>query len=144
MIICLLLISFLAPQAATTREQAVGRWQVKFTVEGVEKNLVLDAQPRGVASFQLLDTAPDNKPVPEAQPATWSQLTNDRVSFSGEVELPLGTCCREIGTLILKGKFSSKGSIAGKVVFVTSVDDEESAYKFRSAVGTFTATRVPK
>src|SRR5215216_2130192 len=111
--ICFLLISFLAsheiafqataPPAAVTPEQAivpVGRWQVKFTMEGVEKNLILVAEARGVASFLLLDTAPDNKPVADPQPAAWSQLTNDRISFSGEVELPIGTCCRELGTLI--------------------------------------------
>ena len=139
--ICLLLISFLAaPQAVVP----VGRWQVKFIIGGVEKNLILDAQAKGVASFLLLDTGPDNKPVADAQPAAWSQLTNDRISFSGEVELPLGTCCREMGTLIFKGKFISKNSMAGKLIFVTGVDDEESPYKFRSEVGTFTATRVVK
>ena len=155
--ICLLLISLLAgqviafqataPQAAATQEQAVvpvGRWQVKFTMEGVEKNLILVAEAKGVASFLLLDTAPGDKPVTDPQPAAWSQLTNDRISFSGEVELPIGTCCRELGTLIFKGKFTSKNSMAGKLIFVTSIDEEESPYRFRSAIGTFTATRVLK
>ena len=140
--ICLLLISLFAPQQQAT--VPVGRWQVKFVMAGVEKNLVLDARERGVASFLLLDTAPDNKPVADPQPAAWSQLTNDRISFSGEVELPIGTCCREIGTLIFKGKFTSKNAMAGKLIFVTSVDEEESPYKYRSEVGTFTATRVLK
>lgn len=155
--ICFLLISVLAvqgvalhataPRSAATPEQAVipvGRWHVKFIISGVEKNLILVAQARGVATFLLLDTGPDDKPVADPQPAAWSQLTNDRISFSGEVELPIGTCCREMGTLIFKGKFSSNNSIAGKLIFVTSVDEEESPYKFRSAVGTFTATRVLK
>jgi len=142
MIICLLLISLLAGQQQAV--VPVGRWQVKFVMAGVEKNLILVAEPKGVGSFLLLDTAPDNKPVAEAQPATWSQLTNDRISFSGEVELPIGTCCREMGTVIFKGKFTSKNSMAGKLIFVTSVDEEESPYKFRSEVGTFTATRVLK
>ena len=152
--ICFLLISFLAvnviafqataPRAAASPEQAVGRWQVKFTMEGVEKNLILVAEAKGVASFLLLDTAPGDKPVADPQPAAWSQLTNDRISFSGEVELPIGTCCREMGTLIFKGKFTSKNSIAGKLIFVTSVDEEESPYRFRSSIGTFTATRVVK
>jgi hypothetical protein len=108
---------------------------------GVEKNLILVSQARGVASFLLLDTGPDDKPVAHPQPATWSQLTNDRVSFSGEAELPMGTCCREIGTLIFKGKFISRNSISGKLIFVTSILEEESPYGFHSAVGTFTATR---
>jgi len=140
--LCLLLIPLLASQQQST--DPVGRWQVKFVMADVEKNLILVAQPKGAASFLLLDTAPDNKPVADAQPAAWSQLTNDRISFSGEVELPIGTCCREMGTLIFKGKFTAKNSMAGKLIFVTSVDEEESPYKFRSEVGTFTATRVLK
>lgn len=151
----LLLISIIAaqgvavqatyPQAGSpAKTTIVGRWQVKFTlIGGSEKNLVFAARAKGPGSFLLLDTGPDDKPVAAPQPAAWSQMTNDRVSFSGEVELPLGTCCREMGTLIFKGKFVSSNSISGKLIFVTSVDEEESPYKFRSVVGTFTATRIP-
>ncbi len=121
-----------------------GRWQVKFTIAGVQKNLVFNAKAKGSGSFLLLDTGLDNKPVPGLQPAAWSELTNERVSFSGEAELPLGTCCREIGTLLFKGKFSSNDSLSGKVVFVTSVDEDESPYKLKSMIGTFTATRIAK
>ena len=120
----------------------VGRWQLKFSfTNGGEKHLVLEAKADGVAAIHLLDTAPDDKPVAAPQRASWSQLTNDRVSFSSEVELPIGTCCREMGTVMFKGKFISAGSISGRVIFVTSVDEEESPYKFRTAVGTFTAIR---
>ena len=155
-LVCLLLISLLTrhemavqatvPQTAVTQQAivAVGRWQVKFVMAGVEKNLILIAQDKGVASFLLLDTASDDKPLTDGQPAAWSKLSNNRISFSGEVELPIGTCCRELGTLILKGKFTSKNSMAGKLIFVTGVEEEESPYKFRSEVGTFTATRVLK
>ena len=111
-------------------------------MSGLEKNLILVSKPGGIASFLLLDTGPDDKAVPGPQPAAWSQLTNGRVSFSGEAELPLGTCCRELGTLIFKGKFSSDNSLAGKVIFITNVDEDENPNKFRSLVGTFTATRV--
>ena len=122
----------------------VGRWRVKFTLSGgSEKNLVFDSRAKGSGSFLLLDTGPGDKPVADPQPAAWSQMTNDRVSFSGEVELPIGTCCREMGTLIFKGKFVSSNSISGRLIFVTSVDEEESPYKFRSVIGTFTATRLP-
>jgi len=137
-----------APQSAATPERAVnlaGSWRVKFTLKGSnEKNLVFESKPRGIGSFQLLDTGLDDKPVPDLRPAAWSQLTNNRVSFSGEAELPIGTCCREMGTIIFKGKFMSSNSILGKLIFITSVDDEESPYKLRSVVGTFTATRVPR
>ena len=119
-----------------------GRWSVKFNMSGLEKNLILEAKEKGAASFKLLDTGPDNSPVTEPVPAVWSQLTNDRVSFSGEAELPIGTCCREVGTMIFKGKFSARNTISGTLIFVTSVDQEESAFKFRSEVGTFEANRA--
>jgi hypothetical protein len=156
-IICLILLSLVAvqdlsgqatlPQTAKspveTANKLTGRWQVKFSLSGgAEKNLIFDSQSKGSGSFLLLDTGPDDKPVAAPLPAAWSLLTNDRVSFSGEVELPIGTCCRELGTLMFKGKFMSGNSISGKLVFVTSIDEDESLYKFHSMVGTFTASRI--
>lgn len=132
------------PATPAPAEYLVGRWRVKFRFTGdVERNLIFDAKAKNVGALSLLDTGPDDKPAPEFAPAVWSELTNKRVSFSGEAELPIGTCCREIGTLTFKGKFESSFSISGKLVFITSVDEEESPYKLRSVVGTFTATRVP-
>lgn len=120
-----------------------GRWRVTFSLTGdAKRHLVFEPKAKGAGSFLLLDTGPDDKPVPDAVPAVWSELTNNRVSFSGETELQIGTCCREIGTLIFKGKFQSNTSIAGGLIFVTSVDEEESPYKYRSHIGTFTATRL--
>jgi len=130
--------------AATPKSEAVftGRWRVKLFMSGLAKNLILDAKGQGVASLSLMDTGPDNKPIPNPLPAAWSQLTNERVSFSGEAELPIGTCCREWGSLIFKGKFSSSNSISGTLIFVTGIDEEESPYKFHSLVGTFQANRI--
>ncbi len=134
------------PQAASPATKAAnfaGRWRVKFVFAGrVEMNLILHSQPKGVGSFLLLDTAADGKPEPAAVPAAWSQASNDRVNFSGEVELPIGTCCREVGTLIFKGRSSSSNSISGKLIFVASTEEDENPLGFRSLVGTFTATRV--
>jgi hypothetical protein len=151
---CLILLSFVAPgiavqsvapQGATVLQTAklIGRWRVKFTLSGGGvKNLMFDSRAKGSGTFSLLDTGLDDKPVLEPLPAVWSELSNHRVSFSGEAELPLGTCCREIGTLTFKGKFDSDNSISGRLVFVTSVDEDESPFKLRSVVGTFTATRA--
>jgi len=137
--------AFPCQQSARSANQSatiVGRWRVKFTLSGVgEKNLVFEAQAKGAGSFLLLDTGPDNNPVPDSLPATWSQTTNDRVNFSGEAELPIGKCCRETGTLIFKGKF--KGNlIEGKAIFIGTTVDEENLNGYRSLVGTFTATPV--
>jgi hypothetical protein len=120
----------------------VGNWRLKFVlVGGSEKNLVFEARDEGHGSFWLLDTAPNDKPVASARPAVWSLISN-RVSISSEVELPIGTCCRETGTLIFKGTFGSSNTMSGKLIFVTNIEEEESPYKFRSTVGTFTASRT--
>ena len=153
--VCLFLASIIAvqgvaatPQSAQTNSAVkptspVGRWRVKFKLTGgSEKNLILEAAADGSSSFQLLDTGPDDKPVALPAHGAWS-LTNNNLSVSGEAELPLGTCCRETGTVIFKAKFSSGDSLSGKVIFVTSVDEEESPYQYHSTVGTFTASRLP-
>jgi hypothetical protein len=131
------------PELSSTRVAILnGRWQVKFAYTGLEKNLMLDAKAKGSGTFLLMDTGPNNEKVPNPFSAAWAQLTNDRVSFSGEAELPIGTCCREKGTLIFKGRFRSPDEISGKLIFVTSVDEEESPYNFHSVTGTFVARRV--
>lgn len=127
------------PQTKTTILR--GRWRVKFRFGGLEKNLILISRPGGLAYFQLLDTEPDDKPAAAPAPAVWSVLTNDRVSFAGDAELPFGTCCREVGTLIFKGKMTPN-QIDGTMLFITSVEEEESVNKVRSLTGTFTATRI--
>jgi hypothetical protein len=123
----------------------VGKWTVKFSLSrGDEHTLLFEFQPKGLGSFLLLNPKPDDSAGAVAQPAVWAGITNERVSFSGHLELQLGTCCREVGTLIFKGKPNSNNSMTGKLIFVTSVEEDESPYKFRSEVGTFTATRVTK
>ena len=129
-------------QSKTDGPTLNGRWRVKFSLVGTEeKNAVFEAKSKGAGTLLFLDTGPDNKPVAEPLPAVWSELTNDRVTFSGDVELALGNCCRELGTLILKGAFASGNSIKGRAIFITSTTDEENFIGFRSTVGTFTATR---
>jgi len=140
-----ILVSTVAAQqtAPASTGKFAGRWRVTFSLTGdPEKHLILEVKPKGAATFSLLDTGPDNKAVPDPAPAVWSELSNNRVSFTGETEMQLGTCCREIGTLIFKGKFKSKTEITGGIIFVTSIDEEESPYKYRSHIGTFTATLV--
>jgi len=120
----------------------VGRWQVKFVLSGIgEKNLIFDAQAHGDGLILLQDAGPQNQPASSKVPAAWSVLDNNRVNASGEVELPLGTCCRESGTLILKGKFAGTNSISGKAIFVGSSEDAENVLGYRISTGTFTATR---
>ena len=143
--LCLIMMG-IAPASGQTSNtlNPIGRWQVKFTVlDTNEKNLVFTAQEGGDGSFQLLDTASDNKPVPNLHAAAWS-LAKGNLSISGEVEIQTGPCCRETGTLIFKAKLTSNNSISGKLIFVTNIDEDESPYKYHATVGTFSATRLPK
>jgi len=133
-----------SPKDSLRQTSIVGRWHVKFTlIGGEEKNLDLIAKEHGVGIFELKDTGPDNKPVPTPQPAIWSTMA-DTLSISSNLELPIGTCCRENGTLIFKAKNVSGNSFSGKLIFVTNTDEEESPYKFRSTIGAFSATRLIK
>ena len=129
-------------ESPTNAPTLVGRWRIKFTLTGSpEKNLIFESRPKGSGSFQLLDTGPDDKPVADSQAAAWSQ-TLENISITSEVELQVGTCCRQTGTLILKAKLLKGSSFSGKLIFVTNIDEEESPYKYHSTVGTFTATRL--
>jgi hypothetical protein len=144
----LLAVSGLGLRAEVTQTQAgplspAGRWRIKFDLSGVgEKNLIFQAEANGAGSVLLLDAAPDNKPAAAPVPASWSPASNDRLGVSSEVELPIGTCCREVGTLVLKGKQTSKNSISGKAIFIGATEDDENFNGFRSMVGSFTATRM--
>ena len=137
--------NFLPEQTVAPSSQTAsiaGRWRVKFSLAGVgERNLEFVSQVQGTGTFLLIDAVPNEKPA--TIPAAWAETSNDRVNFSGEVELQLN-CCREKGTLIFKGKFSSKDTITGKVIFVGTTDDEENFNGFVSTVGSFTASRVFK
>lgn len=119
-----------------------GDWRVVLNLAGVKKDLIFKSAPQGLGSFLLMDSGPGQKPPVTLLPAVWSRNTNDGVSFTGEAVLPLGTCCVEMGTVVFKGRFESKDSIAGKVVFVTGIDEDESPFKLRSVIGTFTAVRI--
>ena len=143
-LLCLIVLGSASVSGQTsTAVSPVGRWQVKFTVLNTsEKTLVFTAHEGGDGSFQLLDTGPDNKPVPNAHAAAWS-LANGNLSISGEAELQTGSC-RETGTLIFKAKFVSDNKISGKLIFVTNVDEDESPFKYHTTAGTFTATRLPE
>jgi hypothetical protein len=121
-----------------------GRWRVEFALtSGDKKHLMFEAKAKGNGTLLGLDTAEGNKQIPESLPAVWSEAANGRVTLSGDIELPLGTCCRELGTLILKGEYVSDTSLKGRAIFITNTTDEENFVGYRSDVGAFTATREP-
>jgi hypothetical protein len=124
------------PQPAGSTTLA-GNWRVEFEFSGARKVLTVNVQPNGIATAKLQDGETHTN-----LPASWSINAYQRTSFSTELELPIGTCCREIGTLVLKGKFNANGSLEGRAVFVTATEDEGSPIGLRTIVGSFTATKV--
>jgi len=76
-------------------------------------------------------------------PAVYDWVTPDYISFSSEVELPIGNCCREAGTLIFKGTRSDTGVITGPVIFVVSLPLATSPQPYVIRTGSFTATPLP-
>lgn len=126
----------------TDETTVIGRWQVKLVLSGIgEKNLVFEAQDRGDGLILLQDSKPENQPAAVKLPGAWSVIESKRFNMSGEMELQLGTCCRETGTLILKGQLVRPNSVSGKAIFVGSSEDSENVLGYRVSTGTFTATR---
>lgn len=126
-----------APPAPRQPPAVVGRWKVEFTLsDSATRHLQFDAYASGKGTFLLLD--PRSNLVPPAEPtkAEWNQTASGQVSFSGEVEFPIGNVGRQAGTLTLNGAFDSSNSISGNVIFVDSTADAVTLF------GTFTAVRV--
>ena len=151
---CLLFVAlFSIPQSASAEPSPSpsasptlsGRWRVTFTFPGAaERKLVFNSEPNGSGSFLILDPGSNNKPGTVPLPAIWSETSFHQISISGEVELPIGTCCWDTGTLMFKGKVGSSNSISGKAVFITGTIDEENFNGFRSMTGSFVATQMPR
>ena len=62
--------------------------------------------------------------------------------FSGMVEFPLGNVGRDAGTLVLKGKFGTEGSITGEAMFFPLDQDPKDPKARPSKGGSFKAIRV--
>jgi len=139
-----LLVLVLSLLSGSEARSVNGRWRVEFALSsGDKKHLVVEAKAKGDGTFLGVDTAEGNKPAAAPLPAVWSEGANERLTFSGDIELPLGTCCRELGTLILKGTYVTDTSLKGRAIFITNTTDDENFIGYRSDVGTFTATREP-
>ncbi|MGH8095403.1 MAG: hypothetical protein ACREIF_18370 [Chthoniobacterales bacterium] len=121
----------------------IGSWKVEITFGNGESRLFrFEAGDSGKGSFLLLD--PRSKFWGTAGPskAEWTRGDEDSVIFSGIVEFPLGNVGRDAGTLVLKGKFGTDGSITGEAMFFPLDQDAKDPKARPSKEGTFKATRV--
>lgn len=130
-----------APTGAQPAKVA-GTWKVEIAFNsGPARILRLEAEDSGKGSFLLLD--PTLKAWGPAKPAQvkWSQSDDGSVTFSGPVEFPLGNVGRDVGTLILKGKFQGDDTITGKATLLPLDQDQKDADQKPAREGSFKASR---
>ncbi len=121
----------------------IGSWKVEITFgNGESRSFRFEAGESGKGSFLLLD--PRLKSWGPAKPseAKWTQSHEGSVTFSGPVEFPLGNVGRDAGTLVLKGKLGTEGSITGEAKFFPLDQDPKDPKASPSKSGSFKATRA--
>ena len=120
----------------------IGSWTVEITFgNGESRSLRFDARESGKGSFLLLD--PRLKFWGPAKPseAEWTQGDDNSVMFSGSVQFPLGNVGLDRGTLVMKGKFGTEGSITGEAMFYPLDQDPKDPKARPSKSGSFKAIR---
>ena len=121
----------------------IGSWRVEVTFRNAQnRSLCFEARESGKGTFLLLDPGSKFRGLAGPSEATWTQGDGGSVMFSGTVEFPLGNVGRDAGTLVLKGKFGTDGSIAGEAMFFPSDQDPKDPKAKPSKSGTFKAIRV--
>lgn len=151
LLLCCLFFSLAVNAFAQTKEEGeslvpIAGWNVSYTLIGptttISRQLVFISYSNGTGSFRLVGPRTTWTPT-MLFPAVWDRVTNEFISFSSEVEFPVGNCCRETGTLIFKGNSSETGVIAGSVIFVTNVPNTTGTVPYVIKSGTFIATPLP-
>jgi hypothetical protein len=116
--------------------EMIGRWNVQIAFgDGNQRALRFEAQGEGKGSWELMDQRAKAWGMPASWPAKWAPGDGNSVTFSGNVEFPLGNVGRDTGTLVCKGKFETPDTITGEVEFAPLVGDRPTKH------GRFKATR---
>jgi hypothetical protein len=117
-----------------------GQWRVEYHFsDGPTSALQFDARQSGKGSFLSIDTRRSSLAPAVPGKAVWTQ-TSTRVSFSGEVEIPIGNVGYYMRKLEFEGAFASSSVIVGDVADVSDVAASQSSVP--PAKGTFKATRM--
>ena len=135
------------PLAAQNSPVPVAGWNVSYTLPGpttanTSRQLIFMSFSNGTGTFRMIGPRTSTT-TQTVFPAVYDWVTPDYISFTGEVELPIGNCCREAGTLIFKGTASNTGLISGPVIFVVSMPLATSPQPYVIRTGFFTATPLP-
>jgi hypothetical protein len=117
----------------------IGQWRVEYRFsQGSMSALQFDARESGNGTFLSLDSNRSNLSPPIPGDAVWTQTSN-RVSFSGEIDQPIGNVGYHMVKLKFEGTFKSDTVISGEVTYVTDEEESKSAGR---AKGTFRAERL--
>lgn len=122
----------------------VAGWDVTFTFEnGFSRRLTFISMSNGTGTFRIIGPRTTTQ-APGIVPAVWSRPVPGFMSFSGEVQLPIGNCCRETGTLMFKGtQNTTSGIITGRAIFVSDISPATTPTGNGIQFGTFVATPLP-
>ena len=135
------------PLAAQNSPVPVAGWSVSYILPGpttanTSRQLIFISLSNGTGTFRMIGPRTTTT-TQTVFPAVYDWVTPDYISFTSEVELPIGNCCREAGTLIFKGTRSDTGVITGPVIFVVSLPMAASPQPYVIRTGSFTATPLP-
>lgn len=131
-----------AGRAPAGTASIAGSWKVAVTfVNGESRSLRFEAVESGKGSFALSVPGPTQTAGTDPATGSWSR-SGDVVIFSGPIQFPLGNVGLERGTLVLRGKVASDGSIGGAASFFSADQEPRGAGARPAKSGTFTAGRV--
>ena len=135
------------PLAAQNSPVPVAGWNVSYVLPGpttsnTSRQLIFMSFSNGTGTFRMIGPRLTTS-TQTVFPAVFDWVTPNYISFTSEVELPLGNCCREAGTLIFKGNASNTGVISGPVLFVVSMPMATTPQPYVIRTGTFVATPLP-
>ncbi len=139
----LMIFAFSAAFSQAQSSNMIGSWRVEITFgNGESRSLRFEAQSSGKGSFRLLVPRPTQADPGEPSAAEWAQSDDRSVVFAGPVQFPLGNVGLARGTLVLKGKFGTEGSITGEAKFFPLDQDPKDPKATPSKSGSFKANRV--
>ena len=117
----------------------VGRWKVEYTLPAYPTAaLEFEALASGRGWLTPLDAAGSNLSDPVRGAAVWARSATG-VSFSGELNLPIGNVGFESLALSFEGTFASATTIKGTARLA---DPPPDAGRSAAPAGRFTATRI--
>lgn len=135
-------IIFAVPVFSQISSTGAGNWIVTFNfgANSTARTFQFNANNDGTGAFRF--RAP-SVAVRSIFPAVWARPTANTLSFTSEVQLPLTSTVREVGTLVFKGTRATNGTMSGAVIFIIDNTGGLPATTVPYSIRTGTFTAVP-